>query len=224
MRKLMTWHAKNIIALALRTLQRANNRRNRPSLRLFPETVAVNIHLRRGWSELQRDDRIAAEYASHPSQRKQIFFVGVADSGCDGQRYHNSCLDHQRTLMRRMQGRRSRQECGSAAIAALSATPTKKICYVVTGWLAYSAAMRSSLCNPTTHGAMIFHGHRLGKITLSSDDFAGYWRAAMSAARARLIFACQVISFSQSRANFSIGCFSVFAQVRDKLYSRSFRS
>jgi hypothetical protein len=67
--------------------------------------------LRRGWSELQRDDRIAAEYASHPSQRNKFFLLAWQTVAAMAALPH-SCLDHQRTLMRRMQGRRSLLQIG----------------------------------------------------------------------------------------------------------------
>jgi len=67
--------------------------------------------LREQWSELQRDDRIAAEYASHPSQRNKFFLLAWQTVAAMAALPH-SCLDHQRTLMRRMQGRRSLLQIG----------------------------------------------------------------------------------------------------------------
>ena len=63
------------------------------------------------WSELQRDDRIAAECASHPLPRNKFsLFPWQAVAAMAALRH--SCLDHQRMLMRRMQGRRSLLQIG----------------------------------------------------------------------------------------------------------------
>jgi hypothetical protein len=67
--------------------------------------------LRRAWSELQRYDRIAAGYASHPSQRNKFFLLTWQTVAAKAALLH-SCLDHQRMLMRRMQGRRSLLQIG----------------------------------------------------------------------------------------------------------------
>jgi len=67
--------------------------------------------LRRGWSELQRDDRIAAECASHLLPRNKfslLLWQAVAAMAA----LPHSCFDHQRMLMRRMQGRRSLLQIG----------------------------------------------------------------------------------------------------------------
>ena len=63
------------------------------------------------WSELQRGDRIAAEYASHPLPRNKVSLLpwhAVAAMAA----LLRSCLDHQRMLMPRMQGRRSLLQIG----------------------------------------------------------------------------------------------------------------
>ena len=63
------------------------------------------------WSELQRDDRIAAEYASHPLPRNKVSLLPWHAVAAMAALLH-SCLDHQRMLMRRMQGRRSLLQIG----------------------------------------------------------------------------------------------------------------
>ena len=63
------------------------------------------------WSELQRGDRIAAEYASHPLPRNKVSLLpwhAVAAMAA----LLRSCLDHQRMLMPRMQGRRPLLQIG----------------------------------------------------------------------------------------------------------------
>ena len=60
---------------------------------------------------MQRDDRIAAEYASHPLPRNKVSLLpwhAVAAMAA----LLRSCLDHQRMLMPRMQGRRSLLQIG----------------------------------------------------------------------------------------------------------------
>ncbi len=61
---------------------------------------------RQQWSELQRDDRIAAECASHPLPRNKFSLLSWQAVAAMAALLH-SCLDHQRMLMRRMQWRRS---------------------------------------------------------------------------------------------------------------------
>ena len=63
------------------------------------------------WSELQRDDRIAAECASHPLPRNKFSLFPWQAVAAMAAILH-SCLDHQRMLMRRMQGRRSLLQIG----------------------------------------------------------------------------------------------------------------
>ena len=63
------------------------------------------------WSELQRDDRIAAECASHPLPRNK-FSLCLWQAVAAMAALLHSCLDHQRMLMRRMQGRRSLLQIG----------------------------------------------------------------------------------------------------------------
>jgi hypothetical protein len=63
------------------------------------------------WSELQRDDRIAAECASHPLPRNKFSLFPWQAVAAMAALLH-SCLDHQRMLMRRMQGRRSLLQIG----------------------------------------------------------------------------------------------------------------
>ncbi len=63
------------------------------------------------WSELQRDDRIAAECASHPLPRNK-FSLSCKQAVAAMAALPHSCLDHQRILMRRMQGRRSLLQIG----------------------------------------------------------------------------------------------------------------
>ena len=65
---------------------------------------------RQQWSELQRDDRIAAECASHPLPRNKfslLLWQAVAAMAA----LPHSCSD-QRMLMRRMQGRKSLLQFG----------------------------------------------------------------------------------------------------------------
>ena len=62
------------------------------------------------WSELQRDDRIAAECASHPLPRNKFSLFPWQAVAAMAALQH-SCLD-QRTLMRRMQWRRSQWQIG----------------------------------------------------------------------------------------------------------------
>ena len=59
---------------------------------------------RQQWSELQRDDRIAAECASHPLPRNKFSLLSWQAVAAMAALLH-SCLDHQRMLMRRMQWR-----------------------------------------------------------------------------------------------------------------------
>jgi hypothetical protein len=63
------------------------------------------------WSELQRDDRIAAEYAIHPLPRNKFSLFPWQAVAAMAALLH-SCFDHQRMLMRRMQGRRSLLQIG----------------------------------------------------------------------------------------------------------------
>lgn len=63
------------------------------------------------WSELQRDDRIAAECASHLLPRNKFSLFPWQAVTATAALLH-SCLDHQRMLMRRMQGRRSPLQIG----------------------------------------------------------------------------------------------------------------
>ena len=63
------------------------------------------------WSELQRDDRIAAECASHPLPRNKFSLFPWQAVAATAALLH-SCPDHQRILMRRMQGRRSLLQIG----------------------------------------------------------------------------------------------------------------
>lgn len=63
------------------------------------------------WSELQRDDRIAAECASHLLPRNKFSLFPWQAVTATAALLH-SCLDHQRMLMRRMQGRRSLLQIG----------------------------------------------------------------------------------------------------------------
>ncbi len=65
---------------------------------------------REQWSELQRDDRIAVEYASHPLPRNKFSLLLWQAVAAMAALLH-SCLD-QRMLMRRMQGRRSLLQIG----------------------------------------------------------------------------------------------------------------
>ena len=62
-------------------------------------------------SELQRDDRIAAECASHPLPRNKFSLFPWQAVAAMAALLH-SCLDHQRMLMRRMQLRRSLLQIG----------------------------------------------------------------------------------------------------------------
>jgi hypothetical protein len=66
---------------------------------------------REQWSELQRDDRIAAECASHPLPRNKFSLLPWQAVAAMAAILH-SCLHHQRMLMRRMQGRRSLLQIG----------------------------------------------------------------------------------------------------------------
>ena len=61
---------------------------------------------RQQWSELQRDDRIAAECVSHPLPRNKFSLCCWQAVAAMAALLH-SCFDHQRMLMRRTQGRRS---------------------------------------------------------------------------------------------------------------------
>jgi hypothetical protein len=63
------------------------------------------------WSELQRDDRIAAECASHPLPRNKFSLLPWQAVAAMAALLHSS-PDHQRMLMRRMQGRRSLLQIG----------------------------------------------------------------------------------------------------------------
>ena len=63
------------------------------------------------WSELQRDDRIAAECASHPLPRNKFSLFPWQEVAAMAALLH-SYLDHQRMLMRRMQGRISPMQIG----------------------------------------------------------------------------------------------------------------
>ena len=63
------------------------------------------------WSELQRDDRIAAECASHPLPRNKFSLFPWQAVAAMAALLH-SCFDHQRMLMRRMQGRRPLLQIG----------------------------------------------------------------------------------------------------------------
>ena len=63
------------------------------------------------WSELQRDDRTAAEFASHPLQHNKFSLLSWQAVAAMAALPH-SCFDHQRMLMRRMQGRRSILQIG----------------------------------------------------------------------------------------------------------------
>src|SRR6478752_5331343 len=62
------------------------------------------------WSELQRDDRIAAECASHPLPRNKFSLLTWQAVAATAALPH-SCSD-QRMLTRRMQGRRSLLQIG----------------------------------------------------------------------------------------------------------------
>ena len=73
--------------------------------------MTVNVHRGEQWSELQRDDRIAAEYASHPLPRNKFSLFSWQAVAAMAALLH-SCFDHQRMLMRRMQGRRSLLQIG----------------------------------------------------------------------------------------------------------------
>ena len=63
------------------------------------------------WSELQRDDRIAAECANHPLPRNKFSLFPWQAVAAMAALLH-SCLDQQRMLMRRMQGRGSLLQIG----------------------------------------------------------------------------------------------------------------
>src|SRR3954470_18393082 len=63
------------------------------------------------WSELRRDDRIVAECASHPPPRNKFSLFPWQAMAAMAALLH-SCFDHQRMLMRRMQGRRSLSQIG----------------------------------------------------------------------------------------------------------------
>src|SRR5262245_42496530 len=63
------------------------------------------------WSELQRDDRIAAECASHPLPRSKFSLLAWQLVAALAALRH-SCYCHQRMLMRRMRARRSLLQIG----------------------------------------------------------------------------------------------------------------
>jgi hypothetical protein len=66
---------------------------------------------REQWSELQRDDRIAAECASHPLPRNKLSLLSWQAAVARAALLH-SCSDQQRMLMRRMRERRSQLQIG----------------------------------------------------------------------------------------------------------------
>src|SRR6476646_9647610 len=72
------------------------------------------------WSELQRDDRIAAECANHPLPRNKFSLFPWQAVAAMAALLH-SCFDHQQMLMRRMQGRRSLLHIGPTSRARDSA-------------------------------------------------------------------------------------------------------
>ena len=81
----MGWWQKNMIfSSALPCGQHAITREHRRTLLLSARTTTVNVHRVQQWSELQRDDRIAAECASHPLPRNKFSLLCLAGSGCDG--------------------------------------------------------------------------------------------------------------------------------------------
>jgi len=63
------------------------------------------------WSELQRDDRIAAECANHPLPHNK-FSLLPWQAVAAMEALPHSCFDHQQILMRRMQWRRSLLQIG----------------------------------------------------------------------------------------------------------------
>ena len=90
--------------------QHAITRKHLGRLRIRPDAYR-KCPSQQQWSELQRDDRIAAECASHPLPRNKFSLFpwqAVAAMAALLHSYH----DHQRMLMRRMQGRRSLLQIG----------------------------------------------------------------------------------------------------------------
>jgi hypothetical protein len=109
--RLMGWWLKN----------KSSSRAAVPAARNYPRASSDSIIICPGddrkcpyggqWSELQRDDRIAAECASHPLPRNKFSLLPWQAVAATAALPH-SCLDHQRMLMRRMQGRRSPLQIG----------------------------------------------------------------------------------------------------------------
>ena len=108
----MGWRQKNIISRPrCRAGSTVFTREHRRTLLLSARTMTVNVHRVQQWSELQRDDRIAAECASHPLPRNKFSLFAWQAVAAMAALLH-SCFDHQRMLMRRMQGRRSLLQIG----------------------------------------------------------------------------------------------------------------
>jgi hypothetical protein len=113
------------------------------------------------WSELQRDDRIAAECASHPLPRNKFsLFPWQAVAAMAALRH--SCLDHQRMLMRRMQGRRSLLQIGPTSRTRDSVwflfpyqdfDPTRNLSKLIPQSTSYFQA--SPLLQPSSRNALV---------------------------------------------------------------------
>ena len=107
----MMGRSKNIISLRAAVLAARNHpRASSDSIIIDPDD---DRKCRNGeqWSELQRDDRIAAECASHPLPHNKFSLFPWQAVAVMAALLH-SCLNHQRMLMRRMQGRRSLLQIG----------------------------------------------------------------------------------------------------------------
>ena len=107
----MGWPAENIIFRpCCRAVSTVFARENRRLFFTCPDDDR-KYPSREPWSELHRDDRMAAERASHPPRRDKFSLLSWQAALARAALLH-SCSDQQRMLIRRMQGRRSRLQIG----------------------------------------------------------------------------------------------------------------
>jgi hypothetical protein len=107
----MRWRQKNTISFRATVSAARNHPRTSPGSIIRCLGDDRKCPCGEQWSELQRDDRIAAECASHQLPRNKFSLFAWQAVAAMAALLH-SCLDHQRMLMRRMQGRRSLLQIG----------------------------------------------------------------------------------------------------------------
>ncbi len=107
----MRWRQKNTISFRAAVSAAPNHPPASPGSIIICQGDDRKCPCGEQWSELQRDDRIAAECASHPLPRNKFSLFPWQAVAAMAALLH-SCLDHQRMLMRRMQGRRSLLQIG----------------------------------------------------------------------------------------------------------------